>query len=62
MTPETDGDGVERETQTAEHENVREGTEGVEDVAVPGGEEQGEPAAGLIGNGQMVDPRLIAPR
>ena len=62
MTPDKDGDGVERDTQTAEHENVRDSTEGVEEVAVPGGEEQGKPAAGLIGNGQMVDPRYIAPR
>jgi hypothetical protein len=62
VSPETDPDGVDRPTESAEHENTRESTEGVEDVAVPGGEEQGKAATGLIGNGQMVDPRLIAPR
>jgi hypothetical protein len=45
------------------HKNVREDSD-VEDVERQKIEEEamGKPAAGLIGNGQMVDPRLIAPR
>ena len=33
----------------------------VEEKVAPADESR-EPAAGLIGNGEMVDPRLIAPR
>lgn len=41
------------------HENVRDSAEGVEEQAV---DTEGEPAAGLIGNGMGVDPRLTAQR
>lgn len=65
--PETDPDGVVgRDDETTEengevHENVREGTEGVE---TPGdGAHGGDSAAnGLIGNGAMTDPRYLAQR
>ena len=63
--PETDPDGVvgrdDTTDETAEvHENVREGTEGVE---TPGDAASGDDAAnGLIGNGAMTDPRYLAQR
>lgn len=60
VSPENDPDGVvERSDETAEvHENVREGTEGVESP----GDGGGDTATGLIGNGQMTDPRYLAQR
>lgn len=45
--------------KTADQGNVRDSEEGVESEAV---QTEGEAATGLIGNGEMVDPRLIAPR
>jgi hypothetical protein len=58
--PEHDQDGVDRDDTTAEvHENVRHSTEGVEEKAAG---TKGRPAAGLIGNGMGVDPRLTAQR
>ncbi|HEV2891290.1 MAG TPA: hypothetical protein VGX28_13025 [Frankiaceae bacterium] len=66
VSPETDPDGVVgRDDETTEvHENVREGTEGVETPGdggtdVTGG---GDAATGLIGNGHMTDPRYLAQR
>jgi hypothetical protein len=45
--------------KTADQGNVRDSAEGVEDEVVT---TEGEPATGLIGNGQMVDPRYIGQR
>jgi hypothetical protein len=62
VTPEKDPDGVDREDTSAElHENTRSSAEGVEEEAVPSGGE-GEPATGLIGAGQAVDPRYVGQR
>ena len=64
--PLKDGDGVDRpETDEAGeagevHENTRSSEEGVE--ATPETNGPGEPAAGLIGNGEGVDPRYLAQR
>lgn len=44
------------------HENVRDSTEGVETEPGSDGSSGGEPATGLIGNGQMTDPRYLAQR
>jgi hypothetical protein len=66
VSPENDPDGVvDRDTTDEVHENVREGTEGVETKASGTGDDQ--PAAGLIGGGasgigEMTDPRYIAQR
>ena len=61
VKPENDQDGVDRDDQSAEvHENVRDSTDGVETEGAP--DEDGKPAAGLIGNGMGVDPRLTAQR
>ena len=66
VSPENDRDGVvNRDTDDDVHENVREGTEGVETQAE--GTDDREAAAGLIGGGasgvgEMTDPRYIAPR
>ena len=61
--PQKDGDGVdhpETDEVTEVHENTRSSEEGVE--ATPETNGQGEPAAGLIGNGEGVDPRYLAQR
>jgi hypothetical protein len=55
-----DKDGVDAPTDPDVHENVRHSAAGVEDSVVD--EEHAPPATGLIGNGEMVDPRYIAPR
>ncbi len=47
-----------REPKQADQGNVRDSEEGVEAPAVS---PQAEPAAGLIGNGQMTDPRYLSP-
>lgn len=66
VSPETDPDGVvERDDQQSEvHENVREGTEGVETTGDGGADVTGggDAATGLIGNGHMTDPRYVAQR
>jgi hypothetical protein len=55
VSPETDPDGVvDRDTSSEVHENVRESAEGVEEVAAGG-----DTAAGLIGNGNITDPRYV---
>jgi hypothetical protein len=60
MNPDNDGDGVDAPDDTELHENVRHSEEGVEQPVAD--EENAPPATGLIGNGEMVDPRYIAPR
>lgn len=58
--PANDQDGVDRQDASDEvHENTRHSTDGVETEGAPA---KGEPAAGLIGNGEAVDPRLTAQR
>jgi len=61
MTTKRDRDGVDRKDTSAElHENTRSSAEGVEQSPVP--DEGREPATGLIGNNQGVDPRYIGQR
>jgi hypothetical protein len=61
VNPENDGDGVDRDDQSAEvHENTRTSAEGVEET--PAGTDGRDAAAGLIGNGMAVDPRNVAQR
>ncbi len=61
VNPENDGDGVDRDDQSAEvHENTRTSTEGVEES--PATATGDEPATGLIGNGAAVDPRYVIQR
>ena len=48
-----------RDPKKADQGNVRDSEEGVEVEAAP---DEAQPAAGLIGNGKMTDPRYLAPR
>jgi hypothetical protein len=59
-SPEPDGDGVDVAPDPELHETVRHTEKGVESRVVDPGHERS--ATGLIGNGEMVDPRYIAPR